>query len=110
MNKEQALEEAKTLLECDSVRISQPIKEGRMFLIMGHKRNTKDDAGFWSESSDGQDRLKNWDYLNEQVVAKGYTLKELIEDVRFYVALSKMTFSDLVNDKETFNKFLGSLT
>jgi len=109
MDKEQVLVAAKTLLKCDAVRISQPSEGGRMFLIIGDIRNTKDDKGFWSQSSDGVAKLKNWDYLNEKTIAKGYTADELMADVELYEKLCRMTFTELLKDPELFNKFLNSL-
>lgn len=73
----------------DTVRISSPCR--RMFLIIGHKRNTRGDAGQWVDQ-DGNAR--DWEYVAETTVASGGTEQELLEAAERYQALSGMTWDE----------------
>ena len=73
------------MFDCDTVRISQPIKI--MFLIIGHKRNTKDDPGQWIRDGEPFD----FDYTAEKTIASGKTKKELIASAKEYKRLCGIT-------------------
>jgi hypothetical protein len=50
---------------CDTARISRSM--GKLFLIIGWKRNTKDDPGQWYRNGEPID----FDYTHEEVIASG---------------------------------------
>lgn len=81
---------------CDSSRISNPMGD-MMFLIIGNKRNTKDDAGFWC---DEHGNIKNWDYINESVIASGKTIKELIKSAKKYKKLLGMSWGEHLEQRK----------
>jgi hypothetical protein len=74
------------LLKADTARISK-CDSGKMFLIIGFKRNTKDDAGQWLKDGKPID----FDYLAERCVASGRTMCELEESAREYKRLQSIT-------------------
>lgn len=67
---------------CDSARVVN-FPGDRMFLILGHKRHTKDDAGQWFKNDEPFD----FEYLEEKVIANGRTESELIQSARTYKRL-----------------------
>lgn len=75
--------------DADTVWISSPC--GRMFLIIGHKRHTKDDHGQWVDQ-DGTAR--DWEYISEKVIASGNTDDELVDDAKRYKRLEHMTWDE----------------
>ncbi len=68
------------MLGCDTVRLSTP--GGTMFLVMGFRRNTRDDAGQWR---DEHGRPADFDYVAEQTVASGETPEQLLASVEEYL-------------------------
>lgn len=83
--------------KADEARITMPA--GKMFLVLGYKRNTKDDPGQWVDQ-DGNER--DWQYLHEETVASGETEAELIACAKHYKRLQGMKWSDY------FREILGS--
>lgn len=84
-------------LECDSARISEA--GNKLFLIVGHKKHTKDGAGQWYANGEPVD----WEYLDEKVVASGQTLAKLIESATEYKRLKSVKmedyFAELISEK-----------
>lgn len=80
------------MFQCDSARISDI--NGKLFLIIGHKRNTKDDPGQWI---DEKGEIRHWDYLLEQVVASGKSAKELMASAKQYKKFCGMTMGEYLN-------------
>ena len=81
------------IIECDTAKISRI--NGIIFLIIGFNRNTKDDTdGVWIDE-DGNE--KNWNYVDEKVVASGNTESGLLSSLREYVLLCKMTTAEYLN-------------
>jgi hypothetical protein len=39
------VEKCKEIVTCDTARISKPLEDGKIFLIIGFNRNTKDEEG-----------------------------------------------------------------
>ncbi len=76
------------MFDCDQFRIYRGT--GKMFLILGWKRNTKDDDGQWCKDWEQLD----YDYIKEEVVASGETEAELLESAREYKRLSGMSIED----------------
>lgn len=74
------------MFKCDTARITSPL--GKHFLIIGHNRNTKDDSGVWTDEHGVR---KDWGYVNEQVIASGDTLSELVASARHYKQLCGMS-------------------
>lgn len=76
------------MFDCDSARVLR--FPGKMFLIIGWKRSTKDDRIIF-------------DYLQEQVIASGSTEAELLLAAREYKRISKMSpeqhFKELTGEK-----------
>lgn len=86
-------ERYRKLLDVDNVRFS--CLADKVFLIVGTKRNTKDDLGFWIDESGNE---KNWDYLVEKVVASGRTEKELDNSVNKYLYMCDITMEQYLED------------
>ncbi len=86
------------IVKCDTARIS---KAGdNIFLFIGFNRNTKDDSGQWVEiDSDGNKKSRDWDYIQESVVASGKTEDELIKSAKEYKRLCGMTVIEYLTDK-----------
>ena len=79
------------IIECDTARIKSFDKwvgNGKMFLVIGFNRNTKDDPGQWQDENGNP---KDWDYVEEKTVASGKTEAELIESAKEYQRLCGMT-------------------
>lgn len=83
------IEECRKYIVCDTARISKP--DNKMFLIVGFDRNTKNDEGKWINQDN---KIFNFDYVQESVVASGCNEKELIESVKEYARLSKLTWNE----------------
>ncbi len=79
------------IVECDVARIRQ-FQDGKMFLIIGFNRNTKDDPGETLINGKAVD----YDYIDENVVASGETESELIESARRYKKLYGMTMLEFL--------------
>lgn len=84
-------EKCKEIVTCDTARISKPLDDGKMFLIVGFNRSTKDDEGQWV---DDNGERKDFDYVQEYVIASGFTEKELINSTKEYVRLCGMTWEE----------------
>ena len=93
---EEILKECKKIIKCDTARISKPL--GRMFLIIGFNRNTKDDEGQWTKNGKPFD----FDYVDEKCVASGNTSEELIADAKEYQRLCGISWEQYF--KELPNK------
>ena len=87
------LEKCKEIVTCDTARISKPLDDGKMFLIVGFIRSTKDDEGQWVDEN-GERR--DFDYLQEYVIASGFTEKELINSTKEYVKLFGMPWEEIL--------------
>ena len=72
------------IIECDTARIS---KYDKLFLIIGFNKNTKDDPGQWVDENGNK---KDWDYVQEKVVANGETEEELIKSAEEYQRLCEI--------------------
>ena len=88
-------EKCKEIVTCDTARISKPLDDGKMFLIVGFNRSTKDDEGQWVDEN-GERR--DFDYVQESVIASGFTEKELINSTKEYVKLCGMTWEEYFAD------------
>lgn len=88
MTEKQLIKECRKIVKCDTARISKPLRQ--MFLIIGFKRNTKDDVGQWIKNGKPYD----FDYIQESVIASGNTPEELIADVKEYKRLCSMTMEE----------------
>lgn len=88
-------EKCKEIVTCDTARISKPLNDGKMFLIIGFNRNTKDDEGQWVDEN-GEHR--DFDYVQESVIASGFTENELITSTKEYVRLCGMTWEEYFAD------------
>lgn len=62
-----------------------------MFLVLGHKRHTRDDPG---QHIDQDGNACDWEYLCEKTVASGKTTAELIASAKHYKRLQSMKWSD----------------
>ena len=83
------------MFNCDAARIVNPLGV-QMFLIIGHKRSTKDDTGQWYRNGAPYD----FEYLKEQVIASGRTVKELWESARTYKRLQRFgSMVDLLEEQ-----------
>ncbi len=83
----------KEIIECDTARISKVCDT--LFLIIGFNRNTKDDPGQWVKiHENGTRENRDWDYVQEHVVASGKTEKELISSTEEYKRLCGMTMTE----------------
>jgi hypothetical protein len=72
------------MFKCATARLSRPC--GRhWYLIIGFKRNTKNDSGQWYR--DG--KPWNFTYTAEKVIASGRTLAALVEGAKRYKKLCK---------------------
>lgn len=71
------------LFGCDEARIISP--RGHHFLILGWKRRSQ---GEWMQiHPDGSQQAHDFDYLHEEGVASGHTMKELWKSARHYFSL-----------------------
>lgn len=91
---EKLAQECKQYITCDTARISKPLENGKMFLIIGFNRNTKEDDGQWYKNNDKID----FDYIQESCIASGYTKQELIDSTKEYARLSSMTWEEYFNE------------
>jgi hypothetical protein len=81
------------LLKADTARISK-FESGQMFLIIGFKRNTKDDHGHWYKNG----KPIHFDYVAEHCVASGKTMRELEASAREYKRLQSITMEEYLLD------------
>lgn len=70
------------VVECDAARVSRPLGS-TMFLIVGFRRDTRDDPGQWYANGDPVD----FEYFEEHVVASGGTPEELLADAKEYAEM-----------------------
>ena len=86
------------IIECDTARIKKFDEwlGGKMFLIIGFNRNTKDSDGQWCRDAFGKDPIPDWDYVAEKTVASGKTESELIESAKEYQRLCGMTMGEYI--------------
>jgi hypothetical protein len=89
--------ECMKLIECDTARIVSP--QNKMYLIIGFNKNTKDDPGQWI---DQKGERRDFKYIQEQVIASGITSEELLNSVREYNRLKKISWEEYL--KEIANK------
>lgn len=89
------IKKCREVVKCDTARISRPLVDGKMYLIIGFNRNTKDDEGQYIDENGVR---KDFDYTQESVVASGFTEEELITSVKEYVRLSGMTCEDYIHE------------
>ncbi len=95
-------DKCKQLIECDTARIS---KYDKMYLIIGFNRNTKNDPGQWIQQfNDGTQTEKDWNYVQEKVVASGKTEDELIESAKEYARLCTITMTEYLQELAEVNK------
>ncbi len=88
-NNSSLIKKCRKIIKCDSARISRPLKT--MYLIIGFKRNTKDDHT--------SQYLKNgepfdFEYMEERVIAHGNTEEELLASVKEYKRLCGITWEE----------------
>lgn len=89
-------EECKQYVTCDTARISKPLEDGKMFLIVGFNRSTKEDKGGQWVNQNG-DRI-DFDYVQESCVASGYTKEELIASAKEYERLCGLTWEEYFDE------------
>jgi hypothetical protein len=82
------------MFKCDNARLISPLKD-KIFLILGKKRNTKEDKGTWK---DHNGNILNWDYLVETTIASGNNIDELISNAKRYKSLKGKTALDLITN------------
>lgn len=89
----------KELLGCDAVRLSVFHSPPLLFVIIGHNRSTKEDERDYGTVwyTDKGNRV-DFDYLVENVVASGSSMKELKISVETYHRLSLMTTEDYLTE------------
>lgn len=78
--------------DADAVRIVD--LSGKLFLILGKKKNTQKDTG--GEWRDGKGRVLHFDYMQETTVASGDSLERLVASAEFYRDCDKKKLSDYV--------------
>lgn len=71
------------LFQADGARLTAPLG-GRIFLVIGKKRNTRDDPGQWVNE---KGEICHWDYLSETCIASGSNLEELVSSAKHYKTL-----------------------
>lgn len=81
------------IVPCDTARIS--VAGGKMFLVIGEKRNTKDDSSQWYKDNEPYD----FDYIAERTVASGETVEQLLASAYEYVRVSKMSMEEFLREK-----------
>ena len=89
---ERLVRRCREIIDCDTARISTPA--GKMFLVIGFNRNTKDDEGQWIKDGAPYD----FDYVAEQTVASGETEEELLASAREYKRLCGMTMEEYLRE------------
>ncbi|MEW8423756.1 MAG: hypothetical protein AB2723_17515 [Candidatus Thiodiazotropha sp.] len=83
------------IIECDTARITTPC--GKMFLVIGFNRNTKDDKhGYWK--NENGERI-DFDYVHEVTVASGETEEELLASLREYKRICGLTMEEYLKEK-----------
>ena len=82
------------MFKCDSVRIANPIK--KMFLIIGFKKHTKDSLHGWYDETG---KRRDFEYMEETVIASGYGYAQLKESALEYKRLCGITTVDYLKEK-----------
>jgi hypothetical protein len=74
------------MFKCDNIRVTRPC--GQLFLIIGFKRNTRDNKiAQWFRNG----KPMHFDYLEEKVIANGKTLDDLVKSAEHYHSLEGAT-------------------
>lgn len=89
---EELIKKCREIIKCDTARISKPLN--KMFLIIGFNRNTKDDEGQHVKNG----VLFDFDYVNESVVASGFTESELLSSAKEYQRLCGITMDEYLKE------------
>lgn len=82
----------KKLLGCEEARISET--HNKIFLIIGKWRNTKDDNSWHYVNGE----RKDFDYLEEKVVASGKNKRELYASAKEHKRLLTMSMSEYMRE------------
>lgn len=88
MKTTELIKECRKIVKCDYARISKPLN--RMYLIIGFKKNTKDDPNSYFTDQDGT--RKDFNYYDTRTIASGNTPEELIANVKEYQRLCGITW------------------
>lgn len=81
-------------VKADTARICKPL--GKMYLIIGFHKNTRDDSGIWI----GQNGERiDFDYVQESVVASGRTRVELLKSVKEYGRLCGLSMEEYFKER-----------
>ena len=85
----------KGMFACDAVRIYRAL-DGKQFLILGWNRNTATDSdtGQWYKNGQAID----FNYLEEKVIASGYSVDELMASAREYKRISALTMEEYLKE------------
>ena len=94
--KKKAKPNYRAMLNCDESRIAK--FPGKLFLIIGKWRSTRDDVGQWEKNGEPI----HFRYLAEKVVASGRNERELFASAREYKRISKLTAMEYL--EEIFSK------
>lgn len=86
------IRQCREIIECDTARITTPC--GRLFLIIGFNRNTKDDEGQHFKNDEPWD----FDYVRERVVASGDTEEELLASAREYKRICGISMEEYLSE------------
>jgi len=95
-------ERLRGMFDADTARITRPL--GRMFLVIGSKRNTKNDLGQWARDGEPFD----FEYTEEKVIASGYTEEELIASAEKYKRLLNITMEEYLAEAAQADKPTGA--
>jgi hypothetical protein len=93
-------EKCKEYVRCDTIRISKPLEDGKMFLIIGFNRNTTKDEGQWVNQDNEQ---IDFDYYHlPHIKEKLNESKELKNIFKTLVRKEILTnlLKDDINEKE----------
>lgn len=88
------IKKCKDIIDCDCARISEV--GNKLFLVIGTNRNTSDDDGVCVFN----DEVRDFDYVQETVIASGETEEQLLESVKEYNELSKMNAMEYLFGKK----------
>ena len=91
-----AEEVCRELIPCDIVEIE--CVGGKLFCIIGFRRSTKDDTTSYYEK-DGE--RYDFDYIDRSTIASGKNEPELIDSIRTYAKVSKMTMDEFLLSPES---------
>ncbi len=94
MSENELLGQFAAMFDCDTARIVSPL--GTLFLIIGHKRSTKNNpiTARWLRNGKPYD----FEYIEEKVVASGVTLEELTASAKEYKRRLGMTMMELLGE------------